>query len=253
MINIFADINISTVCEEVVGGVLAGHKFGSRGLNKSSFIAPSKMTEFKTPMQPSSITKLEAQLTSPDVSVILDIKANNYFFTTQPGAIRRVIMNLLGNSLKYTSQGYVHIKLETEDIEGLYSKDGEHTPRSMVKLTIVDSGRGISNEFLRSKLFIPFAQENSLSSGTGLGLAIVKGIITSLGGMIAIDSEQGSGTRKSQQAPLHTAMTAPSSSRIPCLIVCNRSQGLIAIASEIASTHRFASHENNGFNKLRLR
>ena len=46
------------------------------------------------------------------VAVILDVDLQNYHFTTQPGALRRLIMNLLGNALKYTSHGYVRIKLD---------------------------------------------------------------------------------------------------------------------------------------------
>lgn len=103
-------------------------------------------------------------------------------------------MNLLGNALKYTSHGYVHVTLETAETEQALSP---HTvARSMVTLTVTDTGKGISSDFLRSKLFTPFTQENSLSSGTGLGLSIVKSIVSLLEGEIAIDSEVGRGTSK---------------------------------------------------------
>lgn len=106
-------------------------------------------------------------------------------------------MNLLGNALKYTSHGYVRIVLEATEMEDLRtSGTSERIPRSMVTLTVIDTGRGISSEFLRSKLFTPFAQENSLSSGTGLGLSIVRSIVSLLEGDITIESEQGRGTRK---------------------------------------------------------
>lgn len=80
---------------------------------------------------------------------------------------------------------------------GTSSAGSDSVPRSMISLTVQDTGRGISPEFLRSKLFMPFAQENSLSSGTGLGLSIVRKIVSLLEGDITIDSEVGRGTRKS--------------------------------------------------------
>lgn len=106
-------------------------------------------------------------------------------------------MNLLGNALKYTSHGYVRVKLDATEIEDLQTPgSGDSVARSMVELTVMDTGKGISSEFLRSKLFTPFAQENSLSSGTGLGLSIVRSIVALLEGEITIDSELGRGTRE---------------------------------------------------------
>ncbi|KAH8819213.1 histidine kinase-group I protein [Xylogone sp. PMI_703] len=200
MINLFADIDISMVCEEVVEGVFAGHVF--QNITAQSFdMVPGarggKMSDVK-----GADTDLKSDI-HPEVSVIFDLDVDNYHFTTQPGAFRRVIMNLLGNSLKYTSHGYVHITLQAEDMEDLHTSKGvDSTPRSMVTVTITDTGKGISSEFLRSKLFTPFAQENSLSSGTGLGLAIVRSIVALLEGNITIESELGSGTQVKVSLPL---------------------------------------------------
>lgn len=102
---------------------------------------------------------------------------------------------LEGNALKYTSRGYVKIKLEATEMEDLQPAGStESIPRACVTLTITDTGKGISSDFIRSKLFTPFAQENSLSSGTGLGLSIVRSIVALLEGEIAIKSELGRGT-----------------------------------------------------------
>lgn len=137
------------------------------------------------------------RLQRSEVVVIFDVDVQNYRFVTQPGAVRRVIMNLLGNALKYTSRGYVCIKLDATDIDDPPTRGNLETiSRSMVVLTVTDTGKGISSEFLRSKVFTPFAQENSLSSGTGLGLSIVRSIVAVLEGDITIDSELGRGTRK---------------------------------------------------------
>lgn len=198
MINLFADLDVSVVCEEIVEGVFAGHVFQNITAPSFDIVAdargkmsgPKKISSGRSDVVPE-------QLPHPEVAVILDVDIQNYHFTTQPGAFRRVIMNLLGNALKYTSHGYVQIKLEAKEMEDLATPGtGECIPRSMVILTVQDTGRGISAEFLRSKLFTPFAQENSLSSGTGLGLSIVRSIVALLEGDIQIDSELGRGTRK---------------------------------------------------------
>lgn len=134
---------------------------------------------------------------APEVAVVFDVDLQDYQFTTQPGAFRRVVMNLLGNALKYTSHGYVRIKLTSTPMEDFHDVETrEIIPRAMLVLTVTDTGKGIAPEFLRSKLFTPFAQENSLSSGTGLGLSIVKSIVHILEGDITIESEIGRGTRK---------------------------------------------------------
>lgn len=61
-------------------------------------------------------------------------------------------------------------------------------------MEVIDSGRGISREFLKTKLFTPFSQQDSLATGTGLGLSIVRQIVNLLGGDIQVKSTVGVGT-----------------------------------------------------------
>jgi signal transduction histidine kinase len=201
MINLFADVDISVVCEEVVEGVFAGHVF--QNVTAQTFdMVPDTRGKMSDPKNLATLNAIvgHESLEQSEVAVIVDVDIHNYHFITQPGAFRRVIMNLLGNALKYTSHGYVRITLEATEMEDLHT-GGETIPRSMVTVTVTDTGRGISADFLRSKLFTPFAQENSLSSGTGLGLSIVRSIVALLEGQITIDSELGRGTRKLLSAP----------------------------------------------------
>lgn len=74
--------------------------------------------------------------------------------------------------------------------------------RSMLILKVKDSGKGISQDFLKNSLFKPFTQEDSLAVGTGLGLSIVRHIIQDLGGEINFTSEQGVGTEATVRLPL---------------------------------------------------
>uniref|UniRef100_A0A8H7K4N6 histidine kinase n=1 Tax=Bionectria ochroleuca TaxID=29856 RepID=A0A8H7K4N6_BIOOC len=105
---------------------------------------------------------------------------------TQPGAIRRIIMNLFGNALKYTSTGYVLVSLR-----GQLNADKS---KINALIRIEDTGKGMSEEYKRSRLFVPFSQEDSFQPGTGLGLSIVKQIVDSLHGNLEVKSEQYKGT-----------------------------------------------------------
>lgn len=138
---------------------------------------------------------LEKQDGTDAVQVIVDIDdpAGGWTFRTQPGAWRRILMNLFGNSLKYTDKGFIKVKLEC-----VSSENGDGTipdPKSArIVLTVTDSGRGMSPEYVRDHLFHPFAQEDPLSPGTGLGMSIIKQIVTSMGGRVEVRSEKGRGT-----------------------------------------------------------
>lgn len=97
-------------------------------------------------------------------------------------------MNLLGNALKYTPAGFVEISLAS--MTSLSDPD-----QLIAHLSVTDSGRGMSPEFLRHKLFSPFSQEDHLSEGVGLGLCIVQQLVKSLQGTIDVRSEPGGGTQ----------------------------------------------------------
>lgn len=77
-------------------------------------------------------------------------------------------MNLAGNSLKYTQSGLIQVDLF---IEGKYheveSQQKPTTDQRTIVLKVSDTGKGITNEFLKNKLFTPFSQESTLAPGTG--------------------------------------------------------------------------------------
>jgi hypothetical protein len=114
-------------------------------------------------------------------------------------------MNLFGNALKYTDAGWVKVSLQSDDVKPKFPQ----SQQSIITITVSDSGRGISQEFLHSHLFTPFSQENSLNPGTGLGLSIVLQIVRSLGGTIEVHSEQGVGTEVKVSLTLTQAMIPP--------------------------------------------
>jgi signal transduction histidine kinase len=91
------------------------------------------------------------------------------------GALRHIIINLFGNAQKCTDSGSIWVSLTAEDVTNSIPK-GEKLKShasSAVILTIQDSGRGMSVDFLNKSLYTPFTQEDTFASGIGLGLSIV--------------------------------------------------------------------------------
>ncbi|KAI3396796.1 hypothetical protein diail_11696 [Diaporthe ilicicola] len=126
----------------------------------------------------------------PGLVVYLDMDPTvPWDFQTQPGALRRVIMNIFGNALKFTQDGFVWISLRQVNLPAR-----NRGQRSKVVITVSDSGKGISEDFLRNDLFKPFMQEDRLAPGTGLGMSLVHSISRTLGGSLAVTSQLGRGT-----------------------------------------------------------
>ena len=104
------------------------------------------------------------------------------------GKLRQVIINLLSNSLKFTDEGGISLK-----VRSTLSEDGVN---AQIHFEVSDTGKGISAEEL-PKLFGKFVQTEtgkSSSEGTGLGLAISRSFIQFMGGEIEVSSEVGVGT-----------------------------------------------------------
>lgn len=125
------------------------------------------------------------------VETLVDIshRERGWSCICEKAGIRRVLMNLIGNSLKFTADGYVYVGLR----EIAYNPD---TRMVTVELSVNDTGKGISKDFLTNQLFQPFSQENPLHTGTGLGLAIVNSIVRSetVNGQVDVWSQEGVGT-----------------------------------------------------------
>ena len=109
-------------------------------------------------------------------------------FIGDPGRLRQVLTNLIGNALKFTLQGHVLVR-----VVGVETGDG----KTDIRITIEDTGIGIPQDKL-THIFGEFNQvddeRNRQFEGTGLGLAISKRLITLMGGKIWVESEVGTGT-----------------------------------------------------------
>lgn len=99
--------------------------------------------------------------------------------------LRQVLINLLGNALKFTQQGSVRLLVSAQEVNG----------QARVAFTIRDTGVGMSPADLQ-RIFEPFVQVGSHTGegGTGLGLAISRQYVELLGGELEVESELGSGS-----------------------------------------------------------
>ena len=192
-------IDLAVLTEEVVEGVATGHAFDGpqyRVTRHESWVCNinGKLPEEVTILIPRR----------PDVELIVDISNQDWTYWCEPGSIRRIVMNLVGNALKYTNAGFVHVKLETQILQADGIEYGV--------LTVTDSGQGISPTYLKNKLYNPFSQESNQAPGVGLGLSLVKSIVSKIYGQIHIESTVNVGTKATVKFPL-TRM--PSSDFLP--------------------------------------
>ena len=99
--------------------------------------------------------------------------------------LRQILINLIGNAIKFTEKGEVRVRLE------------RHAPKHWA-MEVRDTGMGIPDE-AQASIFEPFQQgQNAITSenrGIGLGLAITKQLVELMGGRINLDSQTGQGSR----------------------------------------------------------
>jgi signal transduction histidine kinase/CheY-like chemotaxis protein len=105
-----------------------------------------------------------------------------------PGRLRQILMNLVGNAIKFTDQGEVIMRARLAEAG---------TDTVLVRFEVSDTGSGIAPE-ARARLFRSFSQADSSTTrqygGTGLGLAIAKQLAEMMGGSIGVDSTPGQGS-----------------------------------------------------------
>ena len=128
------------------------------------------------------------------VQTIIDLQASNYkieLFTKaqiehdhlmgSPIHIEKVLLNLLSNAIKYNKPNgkvYLSVKEKVDCFE----------------FVVEDTGIGMSEEFIRNKLFKPFVQKNTRIDGAGLGMSIVQELVKKMNGSIEVKSKENKGT-----------------------------------------------------------
>ena len=159
-------------------------------------------------------SEVEPLITETGLSLSIAVGATLPKVRTDPSHLRQILVNLIGNAVKYTEQGAVAVrarrvslteKLPTRDGQGMSPPmptmrgDGAPVTTGWIALQVVDTGLGVPGDD-RERIFEEFEQVNagprgdSARRGTGLGLPISRRLARLLGGDVTVDSELGRGS-----------------------------------------------------------
>lgn len=166
----------------------------------------SKIEAGKLEIQPSIFTLDEIM---EDVEAIFSIQAANKNLDflidyapgtprqieTDPSRLRQILFNVVGNAIKFTDRGSIHILASAKD--KTMPEEGDHFGTCILEFSVQDTGIGIARED-QQRLFHHFSQVDSSPTrrfeGAGLGLSISKRLCEILGGDIRVESELGQGS-----------------------------------------------------------
>ena len=158
-----------------------------------SKIEAGQLTIIKEPLDLSKVIKrvfdvflIEIQKKQIDLTYHIHPKNSSMFFLGDAGRIRQILLNLVGNAVKFTNKGTVEVHVFVND-NGI---------GNILSLEVRNSGIGIPPD-VRSRLFQPFFQIDGSNTrkfgGTGLGLTIVKRLVDMMDGRISVENASGKG------------------------------------------------------------
>ena len=126
-----------------------------------------------------------------------------------PLRVRQILMNLIGNAVKFTTQGEIVVRADVEPIEA---------DRAMVRLSVTDTGIGIDPDVL-ARIFEPFTQADEKTTrqfgGTGLGLSICRELADLMDGRITVESRRQIGSTFCLDLPMQLGEPLPAEPRLP--------------------------------------
>ncbi len=166
----------------------------------------------------------EAQATEKGIALQETINPNTPFLLFgDPHKLRQVIINLVGNAMKFTDKGFVSLRV--------YPRE-EEAGQVMLRFEVADTGAGIAEDRLE-QIFEPFTQEDSTVSrqygGTGLGTTICRRLVYLMDGRIGVQSRQGVGTTFWFDLPFRVVdspeQDASSAWARGCRVICLQHEG----------------------------
>jgi len=142
-----------------------------------------------------SLLKMFSRLIEEDIEIITEFEDDLWTVEGDRGTLEQVIMNLVVNAKDAMPRGgKIHIKSDNVIIDSFYCKSmPEARIGKYVRISVSDTGIGISNEDLRH-IFEPFFTTKGIGRGTGLGLSVIYGIVKQHEGWINVYSDIGHGT-----------------------------------------------------------
>jgi two-component system, sensor histidine kinase and response regulator len=139
------------------------------------------------------------------------------------GRLRQVLLNLVGNAIKFTDRGEVIVSIRGQRTEDRGQRTEDTSPSVLLLFEVHDTGIGIPPD-KQDKIFRAFEQEDTSTTrkygGTGLGLTIAARLVTLMGGTIAVDSAPGRGSTFTFTAQFgrQPHAPAPAAARLPVLL-----------------------------------
>ena len=170
----------------------------------------------------------------PGVRLSRRLAAGDAGVLGDPTQIHQVVMNLCANAVQaMRAEGNLDVGLDAVRLEASLAVATSTLPEgSYVRLVVADNGSGIAPGVL-ARIFDPFFTTKEVGVGTGLGLSLVHGIVTDLGGGIAVESEEGAGSRFTVYLP-SLAVVAPPSVRTSRPLVHGEGQTVLLVDDEEA-------------------
>jgi signal transduction histidine kinase/CheY-like chemotaxis protein len=131
-----------------------------------------------------AVSALSARAAEKDLELLVDFDSSAPLHVIgDPGRLRQILSNLVGNAIKFTEDGEILVRLRQQD--------------GLIRFEVVDTGIGIDAE-AQARLFAPFSQADSSTTrrfgGTGLGLTISRQLAELMGGEMGVLSEPGRGS-----------------------------------------------------------
>ncbi|MDT8758218.1 ATP-binding protein [Sphingomonas psychrotolerans] len=160
-------------------------------------IAPERV-DFRHALR-NCVKLIEPAAAQKNLRVWFDVEPELPMFVMVDGLrLRQIVLNLLGNAVKFTEAGSISIE----------ARRGWHDRRANIEITVADTGIGIPED-RQAAIFEQFVQAEQSTArrfgGTGLGLAISSQLATLMGGSLTLTSEPGVGTRFTLRVPLRLA------------------------------------------------
>ena len=160
-------------------------------------------------------SEIESLVSEKGLSLSLVMGAALPRIRTDPTHLRQILVNLLGNAVKYTNEGGIVIRTRLVDSlpdsgPALQSDRSPYPTTPWIGIQVIDTGIGI-DPVDQSRIFEEFEQVdagprgNSAERGTGLGLAISRRLAALIGGMVELDSELGKGSTFTLWLPVDPA------------------------------------------------
>ncbi len=186
-----------------------------------------------------------------DLSVFVAPEARSQFIG-DPVRLRQVLLNLLGNAIKFTERGAVSVQVKPAS--------GEHG-QSLLRFEVADTGIGVP-ELVKARLFEKFTQADTSVTrrfgGTGLGLAICKQLVELMGGTIGVSSTMGVGSVfwfELPMPPVHKASRTSTTTvghlaGVRCLLVDDIEMNLEILARQLEPTGMETHSVQDGFAAL---